>query len=219
MNGKYPVINDTTTLNAAITEAEVKFALISARKGKSLGEGGIPIEVLLNNSCMSYLVNFFNGCFEAGHFSDSLSRGIICPILKDSTKEHRDSLDYREITVTSATYKRFCLILNNSLTRAMKSRCGIADKQNGFIAGRSTSNHIGSFSLILESRIKMKKDTFAVFIDFSKAYDRINRALLSRKLSILGVNGKMLNSIESLYEHVKCAIRIHGTHTECFCVK
>ena len=34
MVGKYPVINDTTTLNAAITEDEVRFALISARKGK-----------------------------------------------------------------------------------------------------------------------------------------------------------------------------------------
>ena len=84
--------------------------------------------------------------------------------------------------------------------------------------GRSTSDHIGSLSLILESRITMKKDTFAVLIDFSKAYDRINRALLWHKLSILGINGKMLNSIKSLYEHVKCAIKINGTHTEWFCV-
>ena len=62
------------------------------------------------------------------------------------------------------------------------------------------------------------KDTFAVFIDFSKAYDRINRALLQNKLSILGINGKMLKSIKSLYKHVKCAIRINWTHTEWFCV-
>ena len=70
MVGKYPVINDTTTLNAAITEDEVRFALISARKGKSLGEDGIPVEVHLNNSCLSYRVNLFNACFETGHIPD-----------------------------------------------------------------------------------------------------------------------------------------------------
>ena len=62
----------------------------------------------------------------------------------------------------------------------------------------------------------MWKDTFAVFVDFSKAYDIINRALLLHKLSILAINGKMLNSIKFLYEHVKCAIRINGAHTEWF---
>ena len=152
----YPVINDTTTLNAAITEDEVRFALISASKGKSLGEDGIPVEVLLNNSCLSYLVNLFNACFEAGHIPDIWSRGIICPILKDFTKDHRDLLNYRGITVTSATYKPFCSILNNRLTRAIESNGGIADEQNEFRAGRSTSDRIGGLSLILESRLKMR---------------------------------------------------------------
>ena len=51
-----------------------------------------------------------------------------------------------------------------------------------------------SLSLILESCIKLK-DTFAVFIDFSKAYKRINRALLWYKLSILGINGKIQSNL------------------------
>ena len=119
MSGKYPVINDTTLFNAVITEYKVIFALISARKGKSLGEDGIPVEVLLNNSCLSYLINLFNACFEAGHIPVIWSRGIISPILKDSTKDHRDPLNYRGITVTSATYKLFCSILNYRLTRAI----------------------------------------------------------------------------------------------------
>ena len=100
----------------------------------------------------------------------------------------------------------------------MESNGRIADEQNVFRARRSTSDHIGSLSLTLESRIKMKKDTFAVFIDFSKTYDRINRALLWHKLSILGIKEKILNLIKFLYEHVKCAIGINGTHTEWFYV-
>ena len=63
MTGVYPMICATTTLNADITVDEVRFALVSAKKGKALGEDGIPIEVLHNDSSLAYLVNLFNVCF------------------------------------------------------------------------------------------------------------------------------------------------------------
>ena len=115
------------------------------------------------------MANLFNVCFEEGHIPDVWARGIICPILKDPKNDHRDPLNYRGITITSAAYKLFCSILNNRLSRAMELNNGIADEQNGFRAGRSTGEHISSLSLILESRIKKKKETFAICIDFSKA--------------------------------------------------
>ena len=93
---------------------------------------------------------------------------------------------------------------------------GICEEQNGFRVGRSTGDHLSSLSLIVESRIKRKLNTFAVFIDFSKAYDRINRDLLWHKLSVLGVNGKMLNSLKSLYEHVQCTVRVNGCYSDWF---
>ena len=58
----------------------------------------------------------------------------------------------------------------------------------------------------------MKKDTFASFIDFSK----IDRSLLWHKLSQIGADGKMLRSLKSLYENVKCTVRINGVHSEWF---
>ena len=53
--------------------------------------------------------------------------------------------------------------------------------------------------MIVESRIKLKTDTCASFIDFSKVYDRIDRSLLWHKLSRIGIDGKMLRSLKSLY--------------------
>ena len=63
-----------------------------AKKGKALGEDGIPIEVLHNERCLSYMANLFNVCFEEGHIPDVWARGIICPILKDPKNDHRDPL-------------------------------------------------------------------------------------------------------------------------------
>ena len=68
--------------------------------------------------------------------------------------------------------------------------------------------------MIVESRIKLKEDTFTSFIDFSEAYDRIDRSLLWHKLSRIGIDGKMLRSLKSLYENVKCTVRVNSVHSE-----
>ena len=67
---------------------------------------------------------------------------------------------------------------------------------------------------MLENRLKKKTSTFAAFIDFSKAYDRINRELLWHKLSKMGISGRFL--ITSLYKNVKCTVRVNGQHTDWF---
>ena len=78
------------------------------------------------------------------------------------------------------------------------------------------SDHAGSLTNVLENRRKKKLGTFAAFIDFSKAYDRINRELLWHKLSKMGISGKFLASLESLYKNVKGTVRVDGQQTEWF---
>ena len=224
MLGEYPVLTDTTSLNEPITIDEVRFALTPAKKGKAVGEDGIPMEVLQNKECIAYLVYLYNACFETASIPDVWSHGIIHPIIKDSKNDiikdfkndHRDPFHYRGITITSVTYKLYCSILNNRLSRLLELNDGLADEQNGFRRGRCTGDHITIFSMIVKSRIKLKRDTFASFIDFSKAYDRIDRSLLWHKLSRIGIDGKMLRSLKSLYENVKCTVRVNGVHSEWF---
>ena len=62
-------------------------------------------------------------------------------------------------------------------------------------------------------------NTFATFIDFSKAYDRIDRTLLWHKLSNIRIGGKMFNALKSLYSNVKCTVRLNGVHSDWFKVQ
>ena len=181
-----------------------------------MGYDDIPIEVLQSEQCAEYLLSFFNCCFNSGSIPDIWSRGIINPILKDPNSDTRNPHNYRGITITSAVYKLFCSILNSRLSNLLEMNHGLCEEQNGFRIGRSTGDHLSSLSLTVETRMKRKLDSFAIFIDFSKAYDRINRDLLWHKLNVLGVDGKMLKSLKSLYEHVQCTVRINGCHSEWF---
>ena len=218
MSGPDCISIDTLSLDTEIIVDEVRYALHRAGKGKAIGDDGIPMEVLDNNQCIYVLVTLFNTCFSSGTIPEIWSRGIINPIIKDTKKDHRDPFNYRGITITSATYKLYCSILNNRLYNWFEVNGGLCDEQAGFRSGRCTGDHLSSLTTIVETRIKKRQDTFAAFIDFSKAYDRINRTLLWHKLSLMGVSNKMLTALKSLYENVKCTVRINGRQSDWFSV-
>ena len=60
------------------------------------------------------------------------------------------------------------------------------------------------------------KETFAVFIDFKKAFDCVDRNLLFYKLATIGINGYMYRAISSLYANPQSRIILNGYDTEYF---
>ena len=114
------------------------------------------------------------------------------------------------ISLSLSVYKLYCQILNHRLTAWSEVNNVLCDEQNGFRPGRYTIDHAGNLTNVLENRHKKKLSTFAAFIDVSKAYDRINRELLWHKLSQMGISGRFLASLQSLYKNVKCNVRVNG---------
>ena len=132
-----------------------------------------------------------------------------------STSDIKDPLSYRGITLTPVVYKMYCYILNKRLASWDSQNNIISDNQNGFRKGRSTVDQISTL-IIIETRKYLKQSTFAAFIDFKKAYDCINRNLLFTKLCNIGISGKMLTALLSIYKDVKCCIRLNGFKTDWF---
>ena len=145
-----------------------------------------------------------------------MSCHIIQPIPKSSTSDIKDPLSYRGITLTPVVYKMYCYILNKRLASWDSQNNIISDNQNGFRKGRSTVDQISTLINIIETRKYLKQSTFAAFIDFKKAYDCINRNLLFTKLCNIGISGKMLTALLSIYKDVKCCIRLNGFKTDWF---
>ena len=131
----------------------------------------------------------------------------------------RDPNEYRGITLAPVVYKIYCSVLNARMTAWCERNDILCDEQNGFRKGRSTIDHISTLTSIIESRKLARKQTFAAFIDFNKAYDRIDRSLLWSSLKKIGVRGNMLNAVRSLYRNVQCTVRINNNDSQWFPVR
>ena len=210
---------DNSTLNSDICETELKLAVNRLKCNKAAGIDELPAEILKCERLTDVLLKLFNKCFSTGLIPDIWKKGIINPIPKSSTADRRDPLNYRGITLTSSVYKLYCNILNDRLSKWENSNNILLDNQNGFRKNRSTVDHVMTITSIIETRKLNKKNTFAAFIDFRKAYDNINRNLLFEKMRHLGINGSMYKALIAIYDNVRCSVRLNGIYTEWFEVR
>ena len=206
-------------MNDIITWQEILYALLKAKDGKSPGFDEIPTEVLRNETAKRYLLVLFNKCFESGIVPSAWAYGIVNPIPKNSTSDPRSPMNYRGIVLASSMYKLYCGVLNVRLQKWAEENGVIADEQNGFRQKRSCIDQLSCLTNIIEGRKITKRSTFVAFVDFSKAYDRVNRSLLWKKLDRLGINGKMMNALKALYKNVKYCVRVNGRKSDWFDVE
>ncbi|KAL5015362.1 hypothetical protein ScPMuIL_009632 [Solemya velum] len=207
---------DTSTLNEAISLEEVLKAITNAKSGKAPGVDEIPVEVYKNVSVITTFRQLFNTCFRSGLVPSLWGSSIICPIPKSAMGDKRDPLQYRGISLVPAIYKLYCGILNNRLTFWCDNNDILNDSQNGFRHGRSTIEHLHSLTTIIETRKLQQKSTYCAFVDFKKAYDRIDRHLLWEKLQFYGLDGNFLSALKAIYSNTRCCVRVNGICTEWF---
>ena len=208
--------HDIGDVNENITREELIKAINDVNKGKACGVDEIPVEMLNNKACIDFMLEMFNKGFKYGIFPASWRKGVINPVPKGSGKDPQDPKSYRGITVAVSSYKLFCSIINNRLKNWCDENEVLVEEQNGFRTGRSCIDHLHSLVTILDTRLKTRRNTFTAFVDFEKAYDRINRNLLWNKLEALGLNGYVMNTLKSLYDNVSCCVQINGAKSEWF---
>ena len=95
----------------------------------------------------------------------------------------------------------------------------MVEEQNGFRKNRNCLEHIFTLSSIVGSRLQEKKHTFCCFVDFSKAFDFVNRDLLIFALKQIGINGKFLNMFKAMYDETEAAVKISDKITHWFLTK
>ena len=210
---------NNSILNASITANEIQKSINSLKNGKSCGLDGISNEMLKISTqfFMQEYVDLFNFILKSGFYPDVWRDNIIKPIYKGGGT--LDPSNYRGIAVSSCFGKLFSRLLFNRLDKYIEENELIYPEQIGFRKKFRTSDHILTLKTLIDKAFKSKNYLFSCFVDFSKAFDMVNRAALLHKLELYNISGPFLNIIKDMYQSVRCSVKIGNSLSPSFSTK
>ena len=232
-------VSELACINAPLTVGEVSQALASLKHGKSAGIDGITAECLRVRCvpaaagsqaaagavqqpgqqkefiCAPLLVVLVNRLFvHAAPLPPSMITHTLTPVFKKGNANNLDN--YRGIAVGSVVGKVYELVLNARLSRRAEE-LGLRElSQFGFRPQHGTLD--GQFALrhsIDEARAQ-KRCLYCVFVDFSKAFDLVDRKVLLEVWRRKGVSGPFLAALSSMYEGVRMQFKVQQRLGEAF---
>ena len=109
---------------------------------------------------------------------DELLVGIMSPLIKDARKPHQDSDNYRSLTIGTCISKMFDEVIKINHCNIFQT----SDNQFGFKENLSTNMSTFALNETISHYTKNDSPVYALFLDASKAFDRLNYVKLFNKL-------------------------------------
>ncbi|XP_054280059.1 uncharacterized protein LOC128998090 [Macrosteles quadrilineatus] len=195
-----------TISDCAISLEDINKKLLHLDPTKGSGPDNITPGVL--KFCHSELVHqlhfLFNLSLSTGTFPSTLKYGYVVPIFKSG--DRCDVTNYRPIVIQSVLSKIFEGLILDIIQPLFKHI--IIDEQHGFTSGRSTVTNLLSLQCLVLEAFGRRNQVDAIYIDFSKAFDKINHSHLLAKLQGYGFTGMILQWFKSYLTNRRLAVRL-----------
>ena len=177
---------------------------------KAHGHDNISVRMLkiCDTSICKPLELIFRNCLNQGLFPSEWKKAHVVPIHKKGSK-HIIS-NYRPISLLSVCGKVFEKNLYKSIFDYLTENNLLSSNQSGFKPGDSCTNQLLSISHEIYSSLDKNLETRAVFLDISKAFDRVWHEGLIHKLKLNGIQGNLLNVLTSFLNSRKQRVVLNG---------
>ena len=178
-----------------LSEIEVVGVLRNLNPRKASGPDNIPNRLLIElaDVIAPSLCKMFNISLDLGVVPLKWKIANITPVFK--REDLTLAMNYRPISLLCTLSKILERCVHNHSYQHLEPH--IYKMQHGFIRRKSTTTQLLElYHEILES-IASGNEVDAIYLDFSKAFDKVPHHLLLRKLETLGIRGSLLSWFQS----------------------
>ena len=149
--------------------------------------------------------------FDTGQIHHSFLLQLITPIHKGGSKF--PPVNYRPVSLTSHLIKIFERVIQKKLVEYLEQHNLISSSQHGFRRGHSCLSELLDHYNELIDNLGAIQDSDVIYLDFSKAFDKVDHDLLIKKLQRYGITGKLLRWIKSFIFNRKQKVVVDGCHS------
>ena len=205
-----------------IQPQEVDCAINMIKSDKSGGPTGIPpgILKLLPATWIVFLSVLFSNILASHIYPIAWSYTKLVTLFKKGSRHVCDN--YRGISLMDSVAKLYDIVISQRLNKWFQPD----REQAGAQKGRGCMEHILTLRMLIDYVRNKRLKLYIIYVDFSKAYDRVPRDLIIKKLIQLGCGAAMVLSIAAIYQStpmilgtaiVSATIGVRqGSPTSCF---
>ena len=208
--------NSTSLQCFSVSISDVVHSLTKQKCGKAVGHDGIAMEALMfgGNKLAVHICLLFNLFIKYCYLPSNFMNSVIIPLVKCKSGDLTDVNNYRAIAISTAFSKLFeCLVADQLSNNNDNDRY-----QFGFKAGHSTALCTSVFKRTVEYYINRGSHVFACFIDFTKAFDKVNYWKLFNKLLDDNVDSSLVRILIFWYSKQEICVRWHTVVSKQFTV-
>jgi hypothetical protein len=210
-----PVNKSQSELHTITVTTDDVLKILSALKvNKSSGPDGISPFILKQTrySIAEPLARLFNYSLTNGVFPDKWKLSHITPVHKNGEKQLVSN--YRPISLLSCVSK----VLERIVYKHIYNYCTVngllTPKNSGFKQNDCTINQLLHLVQQIYDSLENGKDACMVFLDVSKAFDRVWHDGLYFKLQQIGISGSVLLWLKSYLHNRSQKVVLSGTASD-----
>jgi hypothetical protein len=189
------------------TIQELRRALQTMKNHTSPGPDGIPIEAFRVKQVQQALLRTLNHAFLTTELPEELTRGLLTPIYKKKG-DAKQPENYRPIVLLPVALKILHKLILHRTRDAIDPY--LMPHQSAYRAGHSTLQNMITMAELAERARTSNTPLIAVFTDFSKAFDSINREHLFALLAAWRIPPKLINLLRKSHEQQRLYVRFDG---------
>ncbi len=181
--------DDNCLSDIDLTVDDIYPLLHSLNEHKATGPDGIPNKILIETAqqIAPSLCLLFNLSLRRGSLPDEWKTSNIVPVFKKGKPSHVEN--YRPISLLSNISK----VLERCTLVKMRNHLlqYISENQHGFVPGRSCTTQLVQVLECIGQQLDQGKQTDIIFLDMSKAFDKVQHCILLKKLRTINIRGNL----------------------------